>query len=463
MKSKLKWWSERWAVVTAASSLVLTAGAGTVLTYDEEAPSPHIEDSTLTREETARMVESTPERILSDLEIAGVTVDKKPRIVPEGEFGNYQIVVDIFRGSKKRSVLGQYFPEYHDAATSTFAEADPVKREKLAQKRYGRLAELEFAVVSVDGIPQRAYLISGALETTFKEPVKKLIDGKLVPVVVDGQAVMKESKKSTPANNYRLTPVEAWGKTPDGVSKKLPFPFVTSTTYESSMWYALQVTDNGIFLHATPHYYQLGRRASMGCIRESLPDAMWLWNLVVNESGGRQAMIRIHRRDSPYAIQRLRELIYDPNYIAPNLVQPYVHTTPDEPLSTPPPLATASAPRNMVWLVDQLNLSHQRIQDFIAKIKHGDYDGKAHNWWNPRTKSYEEVAVPLCSGGDCEKVFNVDPIEKLRKQIAANYAARLEFRRKQLENGESIPRADSIALGYEVKPLLKKEPPAAQH
>jgi hypothetical protein len=394
--------------------------------------------------------------LLSDLEVE-VDQNKSRRISPEN-FSEYQIVVDVFRASAKRPVLGKYFPEYHDATTSTFSETNAVEREKLAKKRYDRLSKFEFAIVSVDGVPTRAYLISGALEAKLQTPLKaKRPDGTVYEVVENGEIVMKETKKSTPSGNFMLTPVvvkasvmNAEGKR---VKEQVPFPFLSSSSFErSSMWYGLQVTNDGILMHATPHYYQLGQRASMGCIRQSTPDAMWLWNLVTNESEGRKAMIRIHPKDSQQAVTRLRELIYDPNFIAPEVTVPEIM----------PVYASPNASRNMVWLVDQINMSHQKIKDYIAKMGHGDYHGAGHDWWNPRTKSHEYVPVPRCGNYDCEEVWG-DPLERVAKLREGDREAELEERRKMLELGLPIPRRDSIALGMPVNPIPPKTTPVKTH
>jgi hypothetical protein len=388
-------------------------------------------------------------------EMSGLSLTSgKPikRKVEVEEFAEYQIVVDVFRASQKNPFLGAYYPEYLDAATSTFSETDPAKREELAKIRFARLTALEFAVVSVDGVPQRAYLVSGAAEKEKPKNVKEFVGGRAVKVYVDGKPLQKLVRSMTPTGNFKLTTYLEEVRVGGVLYKDVPHPFRVSTTQDrSTMWYGLQVTNDGILMHATPHYSELGTRASAGCIRQSTPDAMWLWNLVTNESGGRKAMIRIHPRTDGVAANRLRELFYDPNFVMPTV----------KPDTQPPVLASAEAPRNMAWLVDQLNMSHQRIADFIKyKTKRGEYYGMGHDWWNPRTKSYEPVEFPRCGDHDCS-VWGDQP-ERVRQLKKMDEEANLEARRKDIAEGRAVLRSDSVALGYEVKPLPVKEPAQIQ-
>jgi lipoprotein-anchoring transpeptidase ErfK/SrfK len=442
MKSNLKCWTKPVAIFSAAASLLLTSEARAATEYADSSEYYYVSEG-MSVDEILREVQENENE---------VAVGNEKRRVPPEKFHEYQIVVDVFRMSKKRPVLGTYFPEYLDVTTSTFKEQDPKKREALARKRFDRLAGFEFAVVSVDGIPQRAYLISGAVDGTIQQQVKaRSADGtRVFPVYVDGVPLKVESKKSTPSGNFMLSTYYGSVASKDEQGKKVtltqvPNPFRISATHDrSSMWYGLQVTDDGILIHATPHYYQLGKPASMGCIRQSTPDAMWLWDLVTNKSEGRQAMIRIHPRGSAEAVERLREMIYDPNFVAPALQVPEV----------PKVYANQNAARGMVWLVDEINLSYQRIRDYIEKTGNGDYSGIGHDWWNPRTKSYEIVEFPRCGNHDCS-IWG-DPRETVRKLRAADWEAHLEARRKDIAEGRPILRSDSIALKMPVGPLPVK-------
>jgi hypothetical protein len=58
------------------------------------------------------------------------------------------------------------------------------------------------------------------------------------------------------------------------------------------MYWGLQI-HGGYFIHSSPHYGNLGKPASMGCVRASFPDAMELFELVANVHAGRPSYIII--------------------------------------------------------------------------------------------------------------------------------------------------------------------------
>lgn len=354
------------------------------------------------------------------------------REVHPDDFGKYQIVVDIFRSSPTKRMLGDYLPEYHDTLTASFEEKNEKALEKLANKRFQNLSNSEFAVVSIDGVPTRAYLISGALESTINQAVKENGIQKVDPLT--GEAVTKVSKKTTPPGNYLLTPVILKTKTPGQTGKSsaqnFPFPFLSSSTYErSSMFWGLWIF-GGYFIHQTPHYGQLGSPASMGCLRQSSPDAMWLWNLVTNENGGRMAMIRIHKMNTQAAYERVRELVYDPNY------SPQVQAL---------QAATSSSPRDLFWLIASVNASLQNIKDFMKKTGSPEFEGVSHGGWNTESKEFNASEAPLCAGYDCIQVWG-DPIQKIAKLKTKDEEARLKARFEDVQRGLPIPRQDSIKL-----------------
>jgi len=62
-----------------------------------------------------------------------------------------------------------------------------------------------------------------------------------------------------------------------------PWPWKTSIKYDNSpMYWGLNI-QGGYYFHSSPHYGNLGRPASKGCIRTSIPDAMEVFDLMVNQ------------------------------------------------------------------------------------------------------------------------------------------------------------------------------------
>ncbi len=75
--------------------------------------------------------------------------------------------------------------------------------------------------------------------------------------------------------------------------KGTPWPWRVSIKFDNSpMFWALQI-DGGYFMHSTPHYGNLGAPASNGCIRTSYPDAMEVFDAVVNENAGLPSVIEL--------------------------------------------------------------------------------------------------------------------------------------------------------------------------
>jgi hypothetical protein len=102
----------------------------------------------------------------------------------------------------------------------------------------------EFSVLAVEGRIERVFLVSTAMA------------GK-IPIL----------------GIHRLTPLKV---------KCLPWPWIRSSKYEDSpMYWGINIR-GGFYIHSTPHYGNLGRPASMGCVRASLPDAMEVFNTVAN-------------------------------------------------------------------------------------------------------------------------------------------------------------------------------------
>ncbi len=111
--------------------------------------------------------------------------------------------------------------------------------------RMPRDFDYEFSILVVDGKIKRAFVVSTSMPG--KDPV------------------LGVHRMEVPKVNGR------------------PWPWKTSIKYQNSaMYWGLQIS-GGFFIHSSPHYGNLGKPASMGCIRVSLPDAMELFDTVVNQ------------------------------------------------------------------------------------------------------------------------------------------------------------------------------------
>jgi len=176
-------------------------------------------------------------------------------------------------------------------------------------------------------------------------------------------------------------------------------------------------------MHSTPHTSQLGRPASMGCVRQSFPDAMELFDLVANRSEGRRAMIRIHKMHSLDAYTRLREIFYDANY-AP--------TDPKYKL-TPEAIARAALPNSRVglkWLVSELNTSFRRIRDYVS-VYGGEHSRVGFAWVDPVKKKAPAPNYPLCGGYDCFRVWG-DPLKKRARDLRSDAAKQARSQSSQV-------------------------------
>lgn len=189
----------------------------------------------------------------------------------------------------------------------------------------------EFLVVSVDGMVQFARAVS----TATKKLVKDKVTGKMV-------------HKKTIEGTFPLTYLKL---------RNQPWPWKTSTTYDNSPMYWGMNVKGGYYLHSTPHYYQLGTPASMGCVRLSFPTAMELFDLVVNVAEG-NAKVTIHPGSN--AKKRLEELKLDSG-----------------------------------WLNDQIASD---IEDALAVSKK-DYKGYGH------ARRNQELKWPMCQTVDCFDYF----------------------------------------------------------
>jgi hypothetical protein len=225
-------------------------------------------------------LEPSPDEVA---EMLGVSPSSSGRTVPERDFTLYPLVVDFFKASKKLPVLGEYRPEYADLVPSKAV--------------FDRLAASEFAVVSLHGVPLRAYLVSGGAERRISGVYRR-----------------------TPPGNYRMDPVVRKVRLPDSPrgseAVSVPFPWLRSRTYGNSAMYWGLWMFGGYFIHSTTHYGEIGRPASMGCVRQSYPDAMELFT----QAQEHRSMIRVHAVDSERAFDRFRELT-SVEWVLPRLVE----------------------------------------------------------------------------------------------------------------------------------------------
>lgn len=316
------------------------------------------------------------------------------RVIRPENYKDFPLVVDVFRRSYKKPVLGEFRDEYILALVPNADTMTEEQARTLAKKRFADLAQKEFAIVSMNGVPVKANIISTGLEQ-YVEQIVKDADGNPVIDPATGRPVTKKSFKTTPPGAYRL---DAFAytkkiKAEDGtVERKLVAnPWLRSRTYgNSQMFWGLWIK-GGYLIHSTPHYGELGRPASMGCIRQSFPDAMELFTHLVEEN--MSAMIRIHKLGSSAAVARARELVFDVGY------------TP-EAGSLPPMDIT----KDMNWLLTQLAVNWTRIRATVG------YYGKeveilGHAWIDATTGKPTPTYWPMCglkdSGVDCFKPWYV--------------------------------------------------------
>lgn len=284
--------------------------------------------------------EVTPDEFAVEM---GLSKDAGSRVVPKSDFGDYSMVVDIFRWSRSLPVLGEYDSDYQDLLVPPSVPTQD--RDAEARRIFGELSNLEFAVVSLSGAPYKAQVISGALE---------------------GYA--EGSYKSTPAGNFRLDPIRYSVSVTeeDGADSReqIPFPWLRSAKYGNSRMYWGLWIFGGYFFHSTSHYWQLGRRASMGCIRQPFPDAMENFQLAQDH----RAMIRIHPIGSTAAYNRLREIT------------------------------------KVAWVLPRLRQNDARVKESIQDIGR-EVVTLGHAWRDPATGSPGVPVWPRCGPIGCFKVW----------------------------------------------------------
>ncbi len=320
------------------------------------------------------------------------------RAVAPQHFKDFRVNVDIFRKSTRRPVLGDFREEFTAALVPNAEGLTPESRTEEAKKRFAILASREFAVASLDGAPFKAYIISGAVEKRVAVALKNP-DGTLDRDPETGRIRTRMSMKTTPVGNYRLDAIayDLKLKGPKGmkVVRPVAFPWLRSHAYkDSQMFWGLWIK-GGYFIHSTPHYGELGRPASMGCIRQSFADAQELFKLIVEEN--LSGMVRIHRIGASESVSRLREIIVDLAYSAP----------PNAPVTEAP----RDPSKDMTWLLTQLASNEQRIRDSVKYYGH-ELNIAGNDWINAETGKPGAVTWPKCgdiqgSPVDCFKTWGV--------------------------------------------------------
>jgi hypothetical protein len=211
-------------------------------------------------------------------------------------------------------------------------------------------------------LPDAPAASTRAVLEVFKDPKALSIPYEFALLTVDGQ-LSKVFVVSTGApgkytieGSYSLKiPMQAGthGRAPK------PFPWLRSSKYQNSpMFWGLQIS-GGYFAHSTPHYGQLGRRASMGCVRLSHPSAMDLFDTVVTRVDG-SAVVHIYGSGSREARTALESKGLD-----------------------------------QAWLVQQIQ---NDLDDAHAVTTH-DYGGVGH------ARRGQPLVYPSCDGVDCFEYF----------------------------------------------------------
>ncbi|MGK5088781.1 L,D-transpeptidase family protein [Bdellovibrionota bacterium FG-2] len=139
----------------------------------------------------------------------------------------------------------------------------------------------EFVIVTIDGQISNVYVVS-----TARAP----------KTTIEGTFPLKIEKRRGKDKSFR------------------PFPFHKSAKYENSpMFWALNI-HGPFFIHSTPHYNELGRAASKGCVRLTFPTSMEIFDNVVNRVQG-SAVIHIYGSGSKVAREAFESKGLDPAWI----------------------------------------------------------------------------------------------------------------------------------------------------
>ncbi len=286
--------------------------------------------------------EITPEEFAQEM---GLDPNPKVRKVPSSDFSSYPLVVDIFRRSSDRPVLGEFLDAYVDLLVPA-GFGTPAERAAEARRVFADLRGKEFAIISVNGAPYKAQIISGGLERRAQGAFR-----------------------TTPPGAYKLDIIQYTKKIPAAGggtrSARVDYPWLRSSTYGNSIMYWGLWMFGGYFIHSTTHYGQLGVPASMGCIRQAYPDAMELFRLRQAYRG----MIRVHPIGSTQAVNRYAEL-------------------------------TTAA-----WLLPRLVVNRQNIANYIRYAGSEEISLQGHAWVDSATGRPGAVEWPDCGPVDCFRIW----------------------------------------------------------
>ncbi|MBC7396336.1 MAG: L,D-transpeptidase, partial [Bdellovibrionales bacterium] len=252
----------------------------------------------------------------------------------------------------------------------------------------------EFTLLVVDGKIQRAFLVSTAIE------------GKMPILGVHRLSV------PTQADHPRK-----------------PWPWKTSSTYfDAPMYWALNI-EGGYFIHSSPHYGNLGKPGSMGCIRESIPDAMEVFNAVANK----------------YASSASYSVIFDRLKMGSK---------------SQAELTLQKVLQDSGWTLDDLKDALNRNKTEIDLVARGDLEYApgvpvdAHV--RPLGDAPQvEASFPSCAGIDCWDLFRKKrAILKLKSRIAFKDPPKDEYKTKAplALSGPSQINLDEL-LGHALKKL----------
>lgn len=220
---------------------------------------------------------------------------------PSAEPGESNEIIDMMNN-------GASDQEIADAvAAMPNATANPRMFLHVFMAPQGINVQREFVVIVVDGKIRRISLIStgraGRPTALYDGPAK-------FPYCYKGGKGC--------ATNQKLTG-DPFSYAPKGL---VPYPFIQSNHPEwpgATMYWGLHMT-GGFWAHATPHASELGRPASGGCTRLSLPTAMEVWDAAVNEVKG-SVHIKIYKPGSQEAINAYNSLKIDREVLRQQLDQ----------------------------------------------------------------------------------------------------------------------------------------------
>jgi hypothetical protein len=160
----------------------------------------------------------------------------------------------------------------------------------------------------------------------FIRPSKLGLGREAVVVRMDGQFRLAGVMSSALPNKPAVRTGEFWAKIPSRKRStggtvstyldntdpyldpyKVPYPFTVSRKFKGSPMYWGFNVYAGIWAHSTNHSRALGRPDSNGCLRMSLPTAMAIWKMAMDEARG-NVRLHIHRGFTTGARNTLNEI-----------------------------------------------------------------------------------------------------------------------------------------------------------